>query len=207
MVTYILSESQFSIGLKIRKHIYLGKLSHEYFRFGLELGGISVRPPVGHIAVLVEEASLIIKSVRHLMSYDNAYSSVIYSIVSIWIEERRLENCCREADLICRRIIICIDSLRSHSPLTLVGRFAEFRQIVVHIPFASSTQIVIIRQSRIYRQGRIVLPFVRIAYLNDEIIKLLVSPNLGTVAHPVKRIYMLPKSFLQIGHESKHLLL
>ena len=51
-------------------------------------------------------------------------SAVIYSIVSIRIEERRLEDGCREADLVCCRVVICIHSLRTHTPFGSVHRLS-----------------------------------------------------------------------------------
>ena len=78
--------------------------------------------------MLVELTSLVVESVSHLMSDNHTDSTVVYGIIRIEIEERRLENACGEADLVCCGIVVCIDSLRTHVPagavdgLTVVGK-------------------------------------------------------------------------------------
>ena len=51
------------------------------------------------------------------MSDDTADSTIVKGIVCLWIKEWWLENAGREADLVGGRVIVSIDSLRSHKPL------------------------------------------------------------------------------------------
>ena len=185
MVTDILSEGEFAVGHQCRR-ITLGRKDHDlvelvckHLGLCLELGRILFCPPGRHVAVLVEEASLVVESVRHLMSDNDSDRSVVDRVVSIRIEERRLEDSCREADLVGGRVVICVDGLRRHAPLSLVGRLAELGEIVGHVPLARSPEILEIALFRIDVEGGIVLPLVRVADLHGEVVQLLVSLGLG----------------------------
>ena len=83
-------------------------------------------PPVCHITILIIMASLIIKSVCHLMSNHHTDSSIIEGIIGLRVKEWILKNTCRETNLICRRIIISIHRLWGHQPFILINRLTSF---------------------------------------------------------------------------------
>ena len=58
-------------------------------------------------------------------------ATVVDSVVSIGIEERRLQDGCREADLVGGGVIVSIDSLRSHLPFCLVHRLVHLAVDIV----------------------------------------------------------------------------
>ena len=62
---------------------------------------------------------------RHLVADYAADTAVVNSLVYVRVEERRLEDGCREADLVGGRIVISVDSLRSHVPFGLVDRLVH----------------------------------------------------------------------------------
>ena len=68
---------------------------------------------------------MVVKSVCHLMTYHNANRTIVASIVSLSIKERRLQNACGETYLVGRRIVISINCLGRHEPFVTVGRLVD----------------------------------------------------------------------------------
>ena len=60
------------------------------------------------------------------MSDYHADSTIIEGIIRLGVKERILENTCREADLIRRRIIIGVHRLGCHQPQILIDQFTRF---------------------------------------------------------------------------------
>ena len=60
---------------------------------------------------------------RHFVTDNHADGAVVGRIVSLNVEERRLQDSCREADLVGRRVVVSIDRLRRHQPFGLVRWF------------------------------------------------------------------------------------
>ena len=117
MVADVLAYGKPAVSLQARKNLYLVKLGDKHICLLVEFGCILRCPPVHLVSVLVEKTSLVIETVRHFMSDNHADRTIVHSVVSIRIEERRLKYGSRETDFIGSRIIVCIDGLRSHSPL------------------------------------------------------------------------------------------
>ena len=198
LVSYVFSESGSAVGHQSRLYLHLIELLHEPCSLCLECLGISLGPPIVHIPVFVEKASLVVETVGHLVRNHHSDGSVIHSVISIGIIERRLQYACREADFVGGRIVIGIDGLRTHSPLAPVHRLAQFGQIVGHIPAGSGNTVLIIAQLRVDFQAGIVLPLVRISYLYDEGGQFLLSFGLGLFAHPVQSGHPLAQSLLDV---------
>ena len=196
-----------AVGVKAGLDLDRVELGSEHFGFLLELRLIRRRPPVGHVAVRVKEAALVVEAMGHLMADHDTDAAVIDGVIRIGVEERRLQDGGREADLIGRRVIVGIDRLRRHAPFGLVRRLAEFGHIVGHIPGAGTAQILKIGLGRIDVEGAVILPLVGIADLDGEGCELLMRLDLGGVAHPVERINVLAKGGTQVLHEGDHLLL
>ena len=102
------------------------ELRDDLVRFRLVFRRVFLRPPVTHVAELVELPALVIERMRHLVSDDGAHCSVIQRVIGIGIVEGRLQNSRREHDLIEKRVLVGVDSGRSHSPFGAVRRLADF---------------------------------------------------------------------------------
>src|SRR6185369_2741683 len=74
-------------------------------------------PPIGHVAVQVELASLIVKAVDDLVSDDHADAAIVRGRVLIGTEERKLEDSSGEVDGVHLSIVVGVDGGRSHAPL------------------------------------------------------------------------------------------
>ena len=141
------------------------------------------------------------------MADHHADGAVVHGVVSLGVVERRLEDGCREADLVGRRVIVGVHRLGRHVPLVLIDRLAELRNIVGRIPEAGIHDVLEIALRRVDRQRRIVLPFVRVTDLHREGRQFFLSLGLRSVRHPVQRRDMLPERRLQVLHQSEHTLL
>ena len=207
VVSDVLTEGELAVGVYARHDLNLVELGHKHLGLGVELLGILRRPPVGHIPVLVEESALVVESVGHLVTDHDSDSAVVDGVVRVSVEERRLEDRRREADLVRRRVIVGVDCLRRHSPFGLVGRLAEFGHIVGRVPGSGCAEILVVALLRVDVKGRVILPLVRIANLHGEVVQLLVGLGLCGVAHPIKFIDVLAERLLEVLHEIDHLCL
>ena len=203
----VLAEGQGAVGHQAGHNLHLVELVHQHLGLLHEGGAVLGGPPVVHIAVLVEQAALVVKAVGHLVTDHHADGAVVHGVVRIRVEERRLEDTGREADLVGRRVIVGVDRLRGHAPLGRVRRLAELGQVVRHVPGAGGAQVLVVAQGRIDGEGAVVLPLVRVADLHGEGGELLAGLGLGGVGHPVQGVDVLAEGDLQILHQVEHLLL
>ena len=137
----------------------------------------------------------------HLVADHNADSAIVHRLVGIRIEERRLKDGCREADFVGCRIVVGIHRLRSHPPFGTVCLLAKLGLVVLDEPPAGGKNVVVVAVGLGDGHRSVILPLVRVADLDREIVKLFVGLGLGGVAHPVKRIDVLAEGSLQVGHE------
>ena len=134
--------------------------------------------------------------------------TVVHSIVGIRIEERRLQNSGREANLVGSGIVISIDGLRCHVPLRLVNGLIHLTvQLIEGTPLSDISQILIERQTLVDLQSAIVLPLVGITYLNNKVLELVLSLGLGLGTHPRSLVNALCQGCLQVVHQVEHTLL
>src|SRR5690606_10604355 len=125
------AQSQFPVdGYCIQNFVIVELLFH-HFDFSIEFFGIVLGPPVIQIAVCIVLATLIVKTMSHFMTDYSTDSSVIYSIISIWIVKWKLENTGWKNDFIETRIVICIHGLRRHHPFGFVNRLTKFIDFVL----------------------------------------------------------------------------
>ena len=141
------------------------------------------------------------------MPYDHSDGAVVDCVVSVGIEEGRLQDCRGEANLVGGGIIIGVHHLRRHAPFGLVRRLAELVQIVRDIPLAGGEQVLEIALLGIDLEGAVVFPLVGIADLHGEVGELFLGPGLGGVAHPVEGGDVLAKGDLKVLYKLEHLLL
>ena len=104
-----------------------------------------------HVAVLVKQAALVVKAVAHFVAYHHSDASVVCGVICLMVEERWLEDTCREADLVGRRVVVGIDGLRSHQPLGLVYRLSNLAvNHVCKIELGGVAHVLIVRQAVVY---------------------------------------------------------
>ena len=165
-------------------------------------------PPIFHISISIILTPLIIKAVGHLMTNDNADCTIVECLVSLRIEERILENTCRETDFVGCGVIISIDRLRSHSPLVSINRLTRFIcNFFIVRKLSACHYIVIETLLRVDCQTAIISPFIRITHFHIKAIKLCMCIGFGRIAHPCLCINTLTKTHLQILNEIHHHLL
>ena len=142
------------------------------------------------------------------MTDDHADGTVVECLVGLRVEERILQDACREANLIGRGVVVGVHRLRCHMPLVTVNGLASLLVDMLHeIPVAHGQHVFVVRLRRVDLQLRIVGPLVRIANLHIERVQLLMGVLLRGVTHPLLSIDALAEGNLQIAHQRLHLLL
>src|SRR5450759_3605454 len=76
----------------------------------VELGAVGRGPPVAQIAVAIELAALVVEPVSHLVADHRSGSAVVERDVAAGVEERGLEDACREVDAVVLRAVEAVDS-------------------------------------------------------------------------------------------------
>ena len=139
------------------------------------------------------------------MANHAANGTVVDGIVSIRIEEWRLQYGRREANLVCRRVVVGVDGLWGHLPQRLVHLLVHaLGYIVIGGPARDVAQVLVKRKAVVDLQAVVVFPLVGIANLDDEVGQLVLSLRLRGISHPRGLIDALCESRLQVAHEFKH---
>ena len=207
MVGEILTEGELAVGIEVGQH-FDGREEVGIFVCPLgKLLAVVLRPPIGHVAVLVVVASLVVEAVCHLMSDDHTDGTIVEGIVGSHVEEGHLEDTCREADFIGGGVVVCIDGLRSHVPLVAVNRFSC---LVVNLPLMEEVtalqHVLTERFLGVNLHAADVLPFVGIAHFYIEGVEFVKGIALGGGIHPVLCLDALCQCHLQVFHQSLHAL-
>ena len=147
---------------------------------------------------------MIVESVRHFVADHYADSAVVHRVVGCRVEERRLEDCCREANFIGGRVVIGIDRLGSHEPLLGIYRLADFGELIAGRPLAGTLDILPVGEGRVDFERGVVLPFIGVADLHVESGEFLAGTHLGRVAHPVELIDVLAEGRAEVLHQGHH---
>ena len=171
-----------------------------------EACAVFVCPPVEHVTVLVELATLVIEAVRHLVTDDNTNRAVVEGIVGIHVKEGVLQNTCGEADLVAGGVVVGIHRLGSHVPFLLVHRFVQEREAVSLFELSRALEVGVIGVSLVDVEVRVVAPFVGITYLDGEGFEFFDGFCLGLVAHPFGSADAVAQSGLQVLHQGQHAL-
>ena len=206
VVGQVLAESQLTFGAKAGQYFNLVKEVRHHLGALFELGAVLGCPPQTQVTVLVELRALVIEAVSHLVAYDNADGTVVEGIVCLHVEEGRLQDSGREADLVSRGIIVSVHHLRWHIPLCVIHGLVQFTaHHVLNLPLAGLLDVLPVVASNL--QAFVVLPLIGIAHLHDEGIQFLVSHSFRGVAHPLLRVDTLAESHLQVTNQLHHALL
>ena len=111
MVGEVLTECEVSVGIEVGKHLDGREEVGILLCPCSEVLAVGLRPPVGHVAVLIIVASLVVEAVSHLMTDDHSDGPIVERVVGCHVEERHLEYTCREANLVGGRVVVGVDGL------------------------------------------------------------------------------------------------
>ena len=144
----------------------------------------------------------------HLVADDATDGTIVHGIVGSGVEERWLQDGCREADLVGRGVIVGIDGLRCHEPLHLVYGFVYLAvQCIQQLELRDDAQVLVERQTVVHLKAAVVLPLVGIADLDDEVRELVLGLCLGLSTHPGCTVNALCEGCLQVVYKIQHTLL
>ena len=203
----VLTQRELAVGFQVGEDIDFVEEVDHHLRACLKLLGVVCAPPVSEVSILGELAALVVKSVGHLVSDDDAYRSVVVRIVSRHVEEGRLEDTGREADFVGRRVVVGIDSLRGHLPLVSVDGLAIL--VSNHLAPCEHVGTLCIHPETgllVDDEVGVVCPLVGITDFDIEGVELFDGLCLGAVAHPVLHLDALLQRGLQVLHQRGHAL-
>ena len=169
----------------------------------LELDAVFRRPPLALDAGEVGLAALVVEAVAHLVADHRADAAVVHCRVGVHVEERRLQDRRREHDFVELRVVVGVDRLRCHEPLTAVRHRAQARVLVVVVVLAHRHGVAE-QVGRRDRHRAVVAPLLGVADLRIEGIELVVGLGLGRRAHPVDLVDVLAQRGTQVGDQLVH---
>ena len=134
------------------------------------------------------------------MADHGANRAVVHPVVSIRVEERRLQNAGRKHNLVHVRVVIRVHGRRRHAPIGAIDRLADLLQIAVGFKL-SGTHCVQHVRAAVDLQQRIIEPFVGIADLDVHRGKFLERFFFCGLVHPIERFDSIGQGFLQIVYQ------
>ena len=153
VVSKVFANGKFSVALQSGQSFKFVEVLYHLSGTLLEAFTVLCSPPVVQVSVLVVLAALIVESVGHFMSDDHTDGTIVGCVVSLGVEEGRLQDTCGETDFVGGRVVIGIDGLGRHQPFVAVDGFVDaFGNMVVCAPSCSSHDVFI----------------VALAFINDE---------------------------------------
>src|SRR6185369_11300321 len=182
-ICYRFTYNQFSVLVQPLLNFKSIELVDYTFRAFLEVLEVGLGPPVRQVSGCVKLCSLIIKPVSHLMADHGTHATIVVSVVSIRVEERRLENAGRKNYFVDLRVVVSIDGGRRHSPFHSVDGLTDLCQVASLFESSCACAIQDIRSSIDFHRG-IVAPFVRVADLVEKRVELLDSLLASRFTHP-----------------------
>ena len=125
-------------------------------------------PPVLQVSVLVKLTTLIVESMTHLVSNYYADSTIVSSVVSLWIEEWWLQDSSREVDAVEEWVVESVNCLWCASHLGLVYRLMPVLAEHRSTRLLDDTDIVLDQVLAFANVNKLlhVLPLVRIAHVD-----------------------------------------
>jgi hypothetical protein len=88
-------------------------------------------PPVAEIACSVELAALVVERVADLVADHRADSAVVYGVIGLGVEKRRLQDRGWERDVAAGGVVVGVDGLRRGKPLLVVHRLAQLVEVAL----------------------------------------------------------------------------
>lgn len=89
-----------------------------------EGGPVVVSPPIVQAAVTIVFGALVVETVANLVANNSPNTTIVSGVVCFRVEERRLQNSCRENDFVHHRVEVGVYRLRIHEPFGAVHRLA-----------------------------------------------------------------------------------
>ena len=204
----ILAQCKLAVCVEAGENLNLVEEVHDDLCALVELGCILVGPPVCEVTLLVELTALVVEAVGHLVADDNSDGTIVERVVLIHVKERVLEDTCREADLVCCGVVVCVHGLWCHVPLLAVNRLAPLLiDMLVPTELRHSAAVLGIAKRGVYDKTAVVVPLVGVTDLYSECVQLLVSSLLCLLAHPLLCVDTLAKSHLEVLYKLCHALL
>ena len=160
-------------------------LFDQRFRTLFETCTIFIRPPVVELAVTVILAALIVETMTDLVADNRADTTIIGRIVSLGIEERRLQNRRREDNHVERGLIVGVHCLRVHQPFVTIHRLAGFGQLITVFIQGCGPHIIHKPGVIAHVKRRVIAPMIRVSDFRGELRQLLQRLGLGRFTQPV----------------------
>ena len=142
----------------------------------------------------------------HLVADHHADATVIDSIVSVHVEERRLKDGGREHDFVSVGAVVGVDGLWRHEPFLLVNGLADLGHVSFVLEADGAMRVLEVRLGRDLILA-VVFPLVRIADFHSEAVELVQSLGFGLIAHPFKVLDAFAQGHAKVADKVEHALL
>ena len=153
----------------------------------LEILEIFRAPPVFQVALAVELAAVVVKTMCDFMSDHRTHSAVIHGVIGLRIVEGRLQDAGRKDDFIHAAVVVGVHGWRRHAPFRAVHRLTDLVQPAREIKFRAP-HLVIGVGTAVDVQRRIVAPLVGVADFHREGREFCGGLRAGFRSHPGQRL-------------------
>jgi hypothetical protein len=133
----------------------------------LEILQVLRAPPVFQVALTVELAAVVVKTMCDFMSDDRSHSAVVHRVIGLRIVEGRLQDACRKDDFIHAAVVIGVHGWRRHAPFRAVHGLPNLVQPAREIKFRSAHLVFGVGPA-VDIQRRVIAPIVRITDFHRE---------------------------------------
>src|SRR6266481_9732755 len=154
---------------------------------GLEILQIFRAPPVFQVALAVELAAVVVKTMCDFMSDDRSHSAVIHRVIGFRIVEGRLQDAGGKDDFIHAAVVVGVHGWWRHTPFRAVHRLADLVQPAREIKFRSAQLIFGVGRAVDF-QRRVIAPFVRVADFHRERLEFRGGLRARVRSHPGQRL-------------------
>src|SRR6266481_561319 len=154
---------------------------------GLEILQIFRAPPVFQVALAVELAAVVVKTMCDFMSDDRSHSAVIHRVIGFRIVEGRLQDAGGKDDFIHAAVVVGVHGWWRHTPFRAVHRLADLVQPAREIKFRSAQLIFGVGRAVDF-QRRVIAPFVRVADFHRERLEFRSGLRARVRSHPGQRL-------------------
>src|SRR5207245_5744983 len=119
-VRYILSHRQLPVNVHVFHHDVLRILVADAFGARVKLFAVLFGPPIFQIALGVELAALVVKTVRQFVTDGATGVAVVWRVVQLGIVQRSLQNARGKIDVVHLRIVVGVYGGRRDFPFAVV---------------------------------------------------------------------------------------
>ena len=140
-----LTKHQLAVVMEVRLDEITVELTGDTRGLLVEAPEIRLAPPIAQTSIGVELCALVVEAVTDLVPDHHADAAVIHGVHGVGIKRRRLQDAGREHDLVEERIVIGIGGRWRVVPPSPIGRLADQRAVLAHIPLSRGEQVVPVR--------------------------------------------------------------